>query len=108
MVVKMCIDIVWEVIREDHSYGRDSMVGEGKASLCCDGSRSVHKRAFGTENGDVCCYGSTGGHWRSEILALGRGDKDVIGVHSDILMEWGEEEGIENFLSYMGRSGRHC
>ena len=101
------IDIVWEVVGKDHGYGRDSMIGEGETPLRRGGSGSVHERAFGTENGDVSCYGSISGHWGSEILVSRGGDENVIGVYSDILMEWGEEEGIEDFLSYVGRSGRH-
>ena len=105
--VESGIDIVWEVVGKDRGYGRNSMIGEGETPLCCSGSGSVHERAFGTENRDVSCYGGISGHWGSEILTSRGGDENVIGVYSDILMEWGEEEGVEDFLSDLGRSGRH-
>ena len=55
MVMESSIDIVWKVVREDGSYGCNSVVGKGKAPLRRGGSRSIHEGAFGTENGDVSC-----------------------------------------------------
>ena len=107
VVVKACVDIMWEVIREDSGNGRRGVVWKGKTALCCGGRGSVLERAFGAENRDVSCGWSCGGHRRSEVFATGRGDEDVVGVNGDILVEWGEEEGVEDFLSDLGRSGRH-
>ena len=96
-----------EVIRKDGGDGRGSMVGKGKTSLCRGGSRSVREGAFSAEDGDInCCWG-VGVHRGSKILAARGGDKNVVGVDGDVLVERGEEEGVENFLGDLGRSGRH-
>ena len=107
VVVKAGVDVMWEVIREDGGYGRDSVVGKGEAPLRHGGGGGIHERVFGAENRDISRGQGSGGHRGSEVLALGRGDEDIVGVDGDILMEWGEEEGIKNFLSYLGRRGRH-
>ena len=75
--------------------------------MCRGGCRSVCKRTLGAENGDMGCDWGNGVHWRTEVLTAGRGDEDVVRVDGDVLMEWGEEEGVENFLSDLGGSGRH-
>ena len=75
--------------------------------MCHGGRGSVHEGAFGAENGDVSCDWGSGVYWGSEVFVTGRGDKDIVGVNDDIFMEWGEKEGVENLLSYLGGSGRH-
>ena len=40
-VVKMGVNVVWEVIRQYCCNGSNSMVGKGKTSLCRSGGRSV-------------------------------------------------------------------
>ena len=107
VVVKACIDIMWEVVRKDCGNGRDSMVGEGEAPLRHGGSGSVHERVFSAENRDVSRDWGDGGHRGSKVLASRGGDENIVGVNGDILMEWGKEEGIEDFLGYLGGSGRH-
>ena len=107
VVVKACVDIVWEVIREDGGNGRGGVVWEGKTPLCCGGRRSVLEGAFGTENRDVSCGWSCGGHRGSEVFTTRGGDKDIVGVNGDVFMKWGEKEGVEDFLSYLGGSRRH-
>jgi hypothetical protein len=37
-----------------------------------------------------------------EVLSSRGRDIDVVRVYGDIVMEWGEEEGIEKFLSDLG------
>ena len=108
MVVKACVDIMWEVVRKDCGNGRNSVVGEGEAPLCRGGSGSVHERAFSAENRDISCDWGDGGHWGSKSLASRGGDENIIGVNGDILVKQGKEEGVEDFLSYLGGSGRHC
>jgi hypothetical protein len=83
------------------------MVWKGKTSLCCGGRGSVLEGALGAENRDVSYDWSRGGHRGSEVFATRGGDKDVVGVNGDIFMEWGEKEGVENFLSYLGGGRRH-
>ena len=83
------------------------MVRKGEASLRRGGSGSIREGAFSTENGDISCNRGSGGHWGSEVLASRRGDKDVVGVDGDVLVKRGEEEGVEDFLSDLGGSGRH-
>ena len=107
MVVKARIDIVWEVVREDCGNSRGSMVWKGETPLRRSGCRSVHERTFGTENGDVGCDWGGSVHRGLEVFMSGGGDEDVVGVDGDILVKWGEEEGVEDFLSYLGGSGRH-
>ena len=108
VVVEACIDVMGEVVREDGSDGRDSVVRKGKTSLRRGGSRSVHEWLFRAEDRDVGHGWSGGSHRGSEIFAAGRSDEHVVGVNGDILVKRGEEKGIENLLSDLGRSGRHC
>jgi hypothetical protein len=107
MVVEACVDIMWEVIREDCGYGHDSVVGKGEAPLCRGGSGSIHKGAFGAENEDVSCDWGSSNHRGLEVLASRGGDENVVGVNGDVLMKQGEKEGVEDILSYLGGSGRH-
>ena len=83
------------------------MVGTGKAPLRCGGSGSVHKRALGAENRDISCDWGHSSHRGSEVLVTRSSNEDVIGVDGDILVKWGEEKGVEDFLSDLGGSGRH-
>ena len=45
VVVKACIDVMGEVVREDGGDSRDSVVGKGKASLRRGGYRGTVKGA---------------------------------------------------------------
>ena len=97
--MELGVDIVWEVIGKDCCDGSDCMVRERETSLRrsrywfgCEGLSS-------TKNGDVGCDGGVSGHQGSEVLSSRGRDVDVIRVYGDIVMEWGEEEGIEKFLS---------
>ena len=108
VVMKACIDVVWEVIREDCGDGRGSMVRKGEASLCRGRCRYVCEGAFGAEDRDIGCNRGIGGHRGSEVFAAGRGDEDVVGVDGDIFVERREEKSIEDLLSDVGGSGRHC
>ena len=108
VVVKACVDIVWKVIREDGGDSRYGMVGKGETPLCRGGRGNVREGAFGTKNRDVSRNRGSGVQWGSDIFASRRGDEDIVGVDSDIFMEGGEEEGIEDFLSDLRRGGRHC
>ena len=107
VVVKACVDIVWEVVREDGSNSRDGVVRKGKASLCCGGRGSVFEGTFGAENGDIGRSWSCGGHRGLKVFAPRGSDKDVVGVDGDVLVERGEEESVEYFLGFAGRRGRH-
>ena len=83
------------------------MIGEGEAPLRRGGNGSVHERAFSAENGDVSRDRGNGGHWGSKVFVSRGGHENVVSVNSDILVKRSEEEGIEDFLSYLGGSGRH-
>ena len=75
--------------------------------MCTGGHGSVLEGAFGAEDGDVCCNWGSSGHWGSEVLATRGGNEDVVGIDGNVLVKRGEEEGIEDFLSYLRGSGRH-
>ena len=107
VVVKACVDIMWEVIGEDCGDSRYGVVREGEASLCCGGCGSVRQRAFGAEDGHIGRDWGIGGHRGSEVFTSGGSDEDIVGVDGNVLVERGEEEGIEDFLGDSGRSGRH-
>jgi hypothetical protein len=107
VVMKACVDIVWEVVREDCGDSRYSVVREGETTLRSGGRGSVCEGSFGTEDGDIGRAWGSNGHWGSEVFAARRGNKDVVGVDGDVLVERGEEESVEYFLGYTGRCGRH-
>ena len=108
VVVKVGIDIVREVIREDRGDSRGRMIGKREAPLCRGGCGSVREGAVSAENGDVGCGWGRSIHRGSEVFMMGGSDKDVVRVNGDVLVEWGKEESVENFLSDLGGSGRHC
>ena len=107
MVVKASVDIVGEVIRKDGGNSRNGMIREGEASLCRGRCGSVRQRTFGAEDGYIGRDWGIGGHRWSEVFTSGRSDKDIVGVDSNVLVVWGEEEGIKDFLGDLGGSGRH-
>jgi hypothetical protein len=107
VVVKACIDIVWEVIGEDCGDGRYSVVREGETSLCRGRRGSVRQRTFGVEDGYIGHDRGIGSHRGSEVFASRGSDEDVVGVNGNVLVERGKEESIEDFLGDLGRSGRH-
>ena len=107
VVVESGVDIVWEVVGKNRGDSRNGMIGEGEAPLRRGGCRSVLKRAFSAENRDVGRSRGSGGHRGSEVFTSRGSDEDVVGVNSDILMEWSEEESVEDFLGDVGRCGRH-
>ena len=107
VVVKACVDVVREVIRKDCGDSRDGVVGEGETPLRRSGCRSICEGTFGAKDRDVGCDRGVGSHQGSEILVVRRGNKDVVGINGDVFVERGEEEGVEDFLSDLGRSGRH-
>ena len=107
VVVKASIDVMGEIIGEDCSDSRSGVVREGEASLCCGGCGSIRQRTLGAEDGYVGCGWGICGHRGSEVFSSGGGDKDIVGVDGDILVERGEKERVENFLSDLRRSGRH-
>ena len=108
VVVKACVDIVREVIRENRGDSRYSVVREGEAPLRRGRYGSVRQRTSSAEDGYIGCDWGIGGHRGSEILAARRSDKHVIGIDGDVFVKRGEEESVEDFLCDLGRSGRHC
>ena len=107
VVVKACVNVVREIIREDRGDGRDSVVGKGETSLRRGGCGSIRERTSGAEDGYIGCSGGVCGHWGSKVFTSWGSDEDVVGVNSDILMEWSEEESVEDFLGCPRGSGRH-
>ena len=107
VVVKAGIDVVGEIVREDCGDGRDGMVRERKTALRVGGCGSVRQWSFGAEDGYISRGGGVCGHRGSKVFSAWGGDKDVVGVNSDVLVEWSKEESVEDFLSDLGRSGRH-
>ena len=107
VVVETGIDIVREVVGKDCGDSRGGVVGEGEAPLRGGRCRSVRQWSSGTEDGDIGCSRGVRGHRGSKVFATWRGDKDVIGIDSNILVERGEEESVENLLGDSGRGGRH-
>ena len=108
VVVKVRIDIVWEVVRENCGDSRGSVVRKGEAPLCRGGCGSSVEGLSSTEDGDVSRDRGSGGHWGSEVFVSRGGDEHVVGINSDVFVKWGEEKGVEDFLSDSGGSGRHC
>jgi hypothetical protein len=107
VIVKAGVDIVREVVGKDCGNGHDGVIREGETSLCRGGRGSVRKGAFGAKDRDVGRDRGLGGRRGSEVFAARRGDKDVVGVNGNVFVERGEEEGVEDFLSDSGGSGRH-
>ena len=107
VIVETRVDVVWEVIRKNCGDGRDSVVWKGKAPLRRGGRGSVFKRTFRAEDGDVGRDRGGGGHRGLEVFASRGSNEDVVRIDSDVFVERGEEEGVEDFLSYLGGSGRH-
>ena len=107
VIVEACVDVVREVIREDRGNGRDGVVREGETPLRRGGCGSVRKRTFGIENGYISRGWGIHSRWGSKVFTLRGGDKDVVGVNGDVLVEWSKEESVEDFLSNLGGSGRH-
>ena len=83
------------------------MLREREAPLCHGGCRGVFEGALGAKDRDISRDRGVRGHRRSEVFAAGRRDEDIIGVNGDILVERGEEKGVENLLSDAGRGRRH-
>ena len=90
VVVKACVDIVREVIREDCSDSRGSVVRKGETSLRRGGYRSAFEGTSGAEDEDIGRDRGIGGHRESEVFASGRGHEDVVRVNGDVLVKWGE------------------
>ena len=107
VVMKACVDVVWEVVREDRGDGCDGVVREGETPLRCGRYGSVRQRTFGTEDGHIGCGWGVCGHWRSEVFASRGSDEDVVRVNGDVFMKRSKEEGVEDFLSDSRRGGRH-
>jgi hypothetical protein len=107
VVVKAGIYIVGEVVGKDRGYGRDGVIGERETALCGSGCGGVRQRSTGAKDGYIGRSWGVCGHRGSEIFAAWGGDKDVVGVDGDVLVEWSKEESVEDFLSYSRGSGRH-
>ena len=90
VVVKVRVDIVWKVIRENGGDSRYGVVGKGEASLCRGGRGRVREGVFGAENRDISRSRDSGIHGGSEVYSSWGGDKDIVGVNGDVLMERGE------------------
>ena len=108
VVVEASVDIVREVVRKDCGDSRDGVIREGETSLCCGGRGSVCEGVFGVEDRDVSRDRGISGHRGSEVFAARRGDKDVVGVNGNVFVKRGEKESVEDFLSDLRGSGRHC
>jgi hypothetical protein len=107
VIVKVCIDIMWEVVREDCSDSHSGMVGKREAPLRHGRRGGVCERAFGAEDRDISHDWGSSSHWGSEVFASGGGDENVIGVNGNVFVEWSEKESVENFLGDLRGSGRH-
>ena len=107
VVMEASVDVVWEVIREDGGDSCGGVVRQWETSLRRGGCGSVRKRTLGAEDGYISRSWGVCGHWGSKVFTSWEGDKDVVGVNSDVLVEQGKEESVENFLSDLGGSGRH-
>ena len=108
VIVKACIDVMREVIQKDCGDGCNSVVREGEAPLRRSGSRSIYEGTLVVKNGDIGHGWGSGHHWGLGAFASRGGNEDVIRVNGNVLVKRGEEEGVEDFLSDSGGSGRHC
>ena len=102
LVMQACIDIVWEVIREDGGDSRGSVVRKGEAPLGCCRRGSICKRSFGTEYRNVSRDWGSGAHRGLKVFLSRRGNENVVGVHGNVFVEWGKKEGVEDFLGDLG------
>ena len=107
VIVEARVNVMREVIREYRGDSRDGVVRKRETPLCRGGCGGVHKRAFGAEDGYINRSQGICGHWGSEVFTSWGGDKDVVRVNGDVLVEWSKEESVEDFLSDLGGSGRH-
>ena len=107
VVVKACVNIMREVIREDCGDGRGSVVREGETSLRHGRCGSVLERTFGGENGDVSRHWGSGVHRGSEVFALRGGDENIVGIDGNVFVKRGKKESVEDLLGDLGGSGRH-
>ena len=107
VVVKSCVDVVWEVVGEDCGDSRYSVVREGKTSLRRGRCGGICEGSSGTKDRDISRARGICGHRGSEVFTARGGDEDVVGVNGDILVKRGEEKRVEYFLGYARRCGRH-
>ena len=107
VVMEVCVNVVGKVVREDCRNGGNCMIRERKTPLCCGRYWGIFQRSSRRQNRDVCRYRGISSHQGSIILSAWRGNVDVVRVDGDIVVEWGEEEGVEQFLGNARRSGRH-
>ena len=83
------------------------MIGEGKAPLRHSGHGDISQRLSRAQNRDVSGCSGSGSHWGLRVFSSGEGDKNIVGIDSDIFVKRGEEEGIEKFARDLRQSGRH-
>ena len=107
LVMKVGIDVMWEVIGEDGRNGGNSVIWKWKTPLCRGRGGNVTEGLSCAQDRDVSHNGRVGGRWWSEVFPSRGSNIDVVRIHSDVVVEWGEKEGVENFLGDARRSGRH-
>ena len=107
VVVEAGVDIVWEVIGKDCCNGGDSVVGKRETPLHCSRHGFGRKGTSCAQDRDIGHRGSVDRHQRPEVFSLRSGDINVVGIDGDVVVEWGEKESIEYFLSYAGGCGRN-
>jgi hypothetical protein len=107
VVVKVSVDIMWEVIGKNCCNGSDGMIGKREISLCRSRHWFDRKGAPCAQDRDIGCRGSINCHWGSEVFSSRGGNINVVGVDGDVVMEWGKKESIKYFLSYAGGCRRH-
>ena len=78
VVVKACVDIVWEVVGEDCGDSCYSVVRERETSLCRGRCGGVYEGTSGTEDRDVSRARGISSHWGSEIFAARGGDRKSV------------------------------
>jgi hypothetical protein len=107
VVVEASVDIVREIVGKDGGDSHDGVIREREASLRVGGCGSVRQRSSGAKDGYVGCGWGVGSHRGSEVFATWGGDENVVRVDGDVLVEWSEEESVEDFLGDSRGSGRH-